>query len=162
MKPIQFSVLTSCKDNSFKHIRIMSDNTTAISYIGKKGGLKSHDCNKIANEIWIWGTSTDLHISAANIPGKHNFQEEKHSRKSQDTTEWQLNPKIYKAVCATFVTPEINLFSSRINRQTKKYVSWKPEAEFFAVDVLSINWSHLFVYIFPSFSLLTKVIKKIC
>ena len=25
----------------------MSDNTTAISYINKKGGLKSNECNKI-------------------------------------------------------------------------------------------------------------------
>ena len=149
LKPIQFSVLTYCKDNSFKHIRIMYDNTTAISYIDKKGGLKSHDCNKIANEIRIWGTSTDLHKSAANIPSKYNFEADKHSRKFHDATEWQLNPKIYKAVYDTFGTPKIDLFSSRINRQTKKYVSWKPEPESFAVDVLSINWSHLFMYIFP-------------
>ena len=139
----------------------MSDNTTAISYI-KKGGLKSHQCNKIAKEIWIWCTSRDLHVSAAHIPDKDNFEADKNSRKFQDATEWQLNPKIYKTVCDTFGTPEIDLFASQINRQTEKYVSWKPEPEAFAVDVFSINWSHHFIHIFPPFSLLTKVIKKIC
>ena len=55
----------------------MSDNTTAISYINKKGGLKSNECNKIAQEIWIWCTGRVLHISAAHIPGKENFEQTK-------------------------------------------------------------------------------------
>ena len=151
LKAIQFGILTYCKDKNFKHLRITSDNTTAISYINKKGGLKSQECNKIAKEIWIC-TSRDLHISAAHIPDKDNFEADKNSR------------KIYKAVCDicdTFATPEIDLFASRINRQTEKYVSWKPEPEAFAVDAFSINWSHHSMYIFPPFSLLTKVIKKI-
>ena len=50
LKGIQFGVLTYYKDKNFKHIRIMSDNTTAISYINKKGGLKSSECSKIAKE----------------------------------------------------------------------------------------------------------------
>ena len=96
------------------------------------------------------------------IPGKENIEADKDSRKFQDTTEWQLNPKIYKAVYDTFGTPEIDLFASRINKQIEKYVSWKPEPETFAVDAFSVNWRHHFMYIFPPFSLLTKVIKKIC
>ena len=63
-----------------------------------------------------------LHISAAHILGKEHFEADKNSRKFQDATEWQLNPKIYKAVCDTFGTPEIDLFASRINRQTVKYI----------------------------------------
>ena len=51
----------------------MSDNTTAISCINKKGGLKSNECNKISKEIWVWCASRDLHISEAHIPGKENF-----------------------------------------------------------------------------------------
>ena len=73
-----------------------------------------------------------------------------------------MNPKIYKAVCDTFGTPKIDSLASRINRQTEKYFSWKPEPEAFAVDLFSINLSYYFMFIFPPFSLLTKVIKKIC
>ena len=36
LKAIQFGVLTYCKDKNFKHLRTMSDNTTAIVYINKK------------------------------------------------------------------------------------------------------------------------------
>ena len=159
-KAIQFGVLTYCKNKSWKHIRIMSDNTTAISYINKKSGLKSHECNKITKDIWIWCASKDLHISAAHNPDKDNFEADKTSRKFQDVTEGQLNSKIYKTVCDTIVTPEIDLL--RINRKTEKYVSWKPEPAVFAVNVFSINWSHHFMYIFSPLILLKKVIKKIC
>lgn len=162
LKAIQFGVLTYCKHKHYKHIRVMCDNTTAISYINKKGGMKSHECNKIAKEIWIWCTIRDLHISAAHIPGKSNIEADNNSRKFQDATEWQLNPNIYKIICDTFGTPDIDLFASRINRQTKKYVSWKPEPEAFAIDAFSMNWNNHFAYIFPPFSLLSKVIKKIC
>ena len=86
----------------------MSDNITAISYINK-GDLKSHKCNKIASEIWIWCTSRNFNISTAHIPGKYNFEAGKNYRKFHDATEWHLNPKIYKAVCDTFITLEIDL-----------------------------------------------------
>ena len=36
LKAIQFGVLTYCKDKNFKHIRIMSGNTTDLSCINKK------------------------------------------------------------------------------------------------------------------------------
>ena len=88
LKAIQFGVLTYCKDKNFKQIRIMSDNTTAISYINKKGGLKSHECNKIEKKIWILCTSRDLHMMAADISGKDNFEADKNSRKFRKAIEW--------------------------------------------------------------------------
>ena len=51
LQAIKFDVLTYCKDKNFKHIKITPDNTTAVSYINKKGNLKSHEYNKIAKEI---------------------------------------------------------------------------------------------------------------
>lgn len=161
LKAIQIGILTYCKNRIFKHARIMSDNTTAITYINKKGGLKSSECNKIAKEIWLWCSSRELHVSAAHIPGKENLEADKNSRKFNDEIEWQLNPNLFKSICDMFGVPEIDLFASRINRQTIKYVSWKPEPEAFAIDAFTMNWADKFLYIFPPFSLLTKVIRKI-
>ena len=50
------------------------------------------------------------------------------------------NIQIY--IFNAFGTPEIDLFTSRINRQAEKLVFWKPESEVFAVDAFSINWNH--------------------
>lgn len=35
-----------------KYVRILSVNTTAISYINNMGGIKSKKCNELAIEIW--------------------------------------------------------------------------------------------------------------
>ena len=91
----------------------MSDKFTTMSNVNKKGGLQSHECNKIAKNIWICCTSRDLHISAAHIPGKNNSEADKISRKFQEASEWQLNPKIYKAIRDIFGTPEVGYLPVR-------------------------------------------------
>ena len=38
----------------------MTDSTTAIDYINKKGGIKSKDCDAIARDIWLWCSKQNL------------------------------------------------------------------------------------------------------
>ena len=80
------------------------------------------------------------------------------SRNFNDGTEWQLNPK----VITRFGKPDIDLFASRLNHQLTKYISWHPEPNAIAIDAFTICWSDKFLYVFPPFSLLNKVIAKIC
>ena len=75
-------------------------------------------------------------MMAEDISGKYNFEADKNSKKFREAIEWQLYPKIYKAVCDTFGTPEMDLFASQI--KIEKYVSWKPEPEAFTVDAFSV------------------------
>lgn len=37
-----------------KHIKILSDSTTAVRYIASMGGVRSLDCDKVTREIWNW------------------------------------------------------------------------------------------------------------
>ena len=59
----------------------MSDSSTAIAYINNKDGIKSKKCNEIAKEIWLWCFKNNSFISAAHMPGKHNIEADKFSRK---------------------------------------------------------------------------------
>ena len=97
----------------------MSYNTTAVSYINKKGHLKSHECNKIAKDFGVWCTIRDLHISATHIPGKDNFEADKNSRKFQDAIEWQLNPKIFKVVLTPLVHQKLTYLPVRSTDKLK-------------------------------------------
>ena len=75
----------------------MSDSSTAVAYIDNKGGIKPKKCNEIAKEIWLWCFKNNTFISAAHIPEKHNIEADQFSRKSNNNTDWQLNPpKILK------------------------------------------------------------------
>ena len=80
---------------SCNHIRIMSDNTTAIAYINKQGGTHCMTMNAIAVEIWEFCISRGVHLSAAHIPGIHNTLADVASRKFQDSIEWAIPKHIF-------------------------------------------------------------------
>ena len=56
--------------------------------------------------------------------------------------------------------PEIDLFATRTNHKLPEYVSWKPDPRSVAIDAFSITWNK-FIYCFPPFSIIWKVLKKI-
>jgi len=109
----------------------------------------------------IYVISKKFWISAAFIPGKHNCVADHFSRVFHVNTEWMLNPLLFKKICDIAYTPEIDLFASRINKQIDKYVSWHPDPEAIAIDAFSLTWDHSTLYMFPPFSIITKVTKKI-
>ena len=62
--------LKSFVKTSHKHIKIMSDNTTAIHCIIKTGTSHSMECHHQGLKIWEWAIIHKNHLSAAHIPGK--------------------------------------------------------------------------------------------
>ena len=60
------------------------------------------------------------------------------------------------------LTPETDLFASRLNHQVEQYVSHQPDPKAVAVDAFLINWKDYDIfYAFPPFSLITQVLQKI-
>ena len=161
LKAIEIGIYTYFKYKNFTHIRVMCDNITAISYINNMGGIKSNTCNDIAIRIWQFAIKNKFWISAAHIPGIHNTEADKQSRILEDTTEWQLNPDIFKKIVGKFGQPDIDLFASRINKHIDKYVSWHPDPDAVAVNAFSMVWHDAYFYIFPPFSIIGQVISKI-
>ena len=51
---IQFAILSFCEYKKLKHVKIMCDNTIAISYINNFGGIKSMLFNQVAVSTWEW------------------------------------------------------------------------------------------------------------
>jgi len=95
LKAVLYAITIYCKNKNYSHIRIMCDNTTAISYINNMGGQVSLPCFKIAKTIWQFCMNSNTWLSAAHIAGCKNIIADKYSRKLDDSTEWQLNPKIF-------------------------------------------------------------------
>ena len=135
LKAIFIGVQTYWKGKNSKHVRVMSGNTTAVSDVNNKGGIKSEFCNEIAKELWVWCTSQNIWISAAHFTGKQN-------------TEYVRKPNTRS-------------FCLRINHQIDRYISWKPDPKARSIDDFSIKWNTEFYYIFPPFSLLGKETAKI-
>ena len=162
MIAVKFALLSYLPlSQGINHIRVMSDNTTAISYINRQGGTHNMHLNDLAVEAWELCKNYNVHISAAHIPGKHNILADSASREFIDAAEWMLSPEIFDNITQEYGLPDIDLFASRLNRQIPTYASWKPDPESTYIDAMSISWTGKFVYIFPPFSMLWPVITKL-
>ena len=143
------------------HIKIFTDNTTALAYVKNMGGIHSTACDVIAKQIWAWAELKGLWLSIAHIPGKDNVIADYKSRVFTDNTEWALGESIFKDLCKKLGCPTVDLFASRLNRKCVKYVSWGPDPEAWAIDAFSFTWTNELFYIFPPFSLVGRVVQKV-
>ena len=158
---ILFGLKSFFNDTSHIHIRIKSDNITAVTYINNKGGVKSLKCHKIAKDIWIWAREKFIHLSAEHLPGSKNCLADKASRIFDNNTEYELNDNIFQKVSEQFGPFDIDLFASRINAKLGNYVAWKPDPSALFIDAFSGLWRNYKFYAFPPFSLLMKCLQKV-
>ena len=111
---IKFALKVFESQLSGKHVKVLSDNTTAVCYINSKGGTKSPSCNDITGDIWSWCINNNTRLTAAHIPGVQNTDADRESRIFNECTEWQLNPEVFSQIQDLWVTPEIDLFATHV------------------------------------------------
>ena len=155
-----FALRCFAKELSNIHIKLEIDNTTALAYVGNMGG-RLFQMNTLAREIWIWCKSRNIYLSVAYIASEDNTDADLESRMSHDNIEWMLNKHCFHNICDIFGKPEIDLFASRLNKQLDCYVSWKPDPFAWTVDAFTFDWSKFFVYAFPPFTLIGRILQKI-
>ena len=157
-----FTLKTFAKSSQDDHVRLMIDNTTAVSSINLMGTSHSDACHALTKEIWEWCIPRGIWISAAHIPGKENTVADNESRKTSGPAEWKLDPKSLRTALDDLqFHPEIDLFASRVNHQFPRYCSFRPDPTAEAIDAFTINWHTLKFYAFPPFSIMPAVLKKI-
>lgn len=92
------------------HIRIRSDDSTAVSYINNLGGVKSLRCHRLAKAIWIWAIDRDVHFSAEHLPGSKNNEADAASSIFDANTEWSLpEGNFYQMFLALFLLIYLHL-----------------------------------------------------
>lgn len=71
------------------------DNTTAIAYINKKGGVRFLKLVKITKKIWQWCEDRDLWIFAKRIASEDNVEADIESRRLEPETEFALTQSAF-------------------------------------------------------------------
>lgn len=84
------------------------------------------------------------------------------SRISNIDTEWELSQEKFNLIKEKFGKPKLDLFASRINKKCKIYCSWQYDPEAITINAFTCFWGNQFWYAFPPFSLIPRVLKKIC
>ncbi|XP_015123313.1 uncharacterized protein LOC107045524 [Diachasma alloeum] len=122
------------KDLQNCNILLRIDNTTAISYINRMGGIQILNLSKLAKEIWQWCERRNLWIFASYISSTDNSIADYESRRLEPETEFSLAPYAFEEICRSFGCPKIDLFASRSNTKCKRFVSWQNDLESVAID----------------------------
>ena len=144
-----------------KSILVLCDNSTAVSYIEKQGGLKSHELYKTTFLIYSLAETLNVDLQVRHIAGSLNVVADRLSRQGKAiTTEWSLHPVAFSTICETLGTPNIDLFATEENAKLPVYVSPVPDVKAYAIDALSFDWTDLDAYAYPPAALLTKILHK--
>ena len=144
------------------HVLIRSDNTTAISYVKNMGGTKHGLRNEIAKDIWDFAIEHSMWLSISHIPGVENVSADTASRVLHNPrTEWALRPNVFAQITHKLGSSEIDLFASMLNNKLPRYMSLARDPYSEYVDAFTLDWSDLNAYIFPPFSVMTRVVQKI-
>ncbi|XP_024888222.1 uncharacterized protein LOC112465081 [Temnothorax curvispinosus] len=113
------------------------DNTTAIAYINKKGGVRFPKLAKIAKKIWQWCENKNLWIFASYIASKDNVEADFESRRLEPETEFALAQSAFRQIVSKFGNPEIDIFATRTNTKSKQYISWKKDPGSIVIDAFT-------------------------
>lgn len=149
------------EDLSDCEILLRVDNTTAIAYINREGGVKVDSLHELARNLWDWCEQRNMWVFAEYIASKDNEDADYLSRIKNSDTEWELAPYAFQQILREFGEPNIDLFASRVNTKCKLYCTWGRDPEALASNAFTIRWSALRFYAFPPFAIIPKVLQKI-
>lgn len=156
-----YGIKSFTKNVTNSNILLRVDNTTAIAYINRMGGIKYKNLNQITRELWQYCESKNLWVFASYINTNDNTEADKESRLKVGNSEFTLSDFYFQKILNQFGTPDIDLFASKLNSKCQNYVSWKPDPDSVAIDSFTIPWTNLNFYAFPPFAIIVKVLNKI-
>lgn len=150
------------KDLSNCQILLRIDNTTAIAYINRMGGIQFNNLNQLAREIWQWCEAHKIWIFASYIKSKDNKEADFESRNDNIDCEWELSPTAFLDIVRSFGNPSIDLFATRANTKCSRYLSWHRDPYAENIDAFTVCWhNYTLFYAFPPFALIPKTVQKI-
>ena len=137
-------------------IKLLINNTTAVSYINRLGGTHSRLLSQIACNVWRWAVQHEIRLQAEYVPSEESPADHPFRGSLSESGDWRLDPALFRRIQrAAPWTLVLDLFASRLNTQLPAFYAWRPDPEALALDAFSQNWSlpHQDAVYAPSLSL---------
>ena len=153
-----------CREATNEHIHLFLGNTVALKCISKMGGRKPL-LNELVKQLWHWCADRNIWISAFYIPGRLNTRADELSRmkkKCNEDMEWALVAEVFNKIEQRMGYSDIDLFASAKNHKITQFISYMPEKGAVAVNAFSVTWNYALHFAFPPFSIIGRVIQKLC
>lgn len=152
-----------CFSSDLQRVQVLLrvDNTTAVSYINRMGGVQYPGLISRAKELWKWCETREIRIFASYIKSANNENADQESRNQNVDTEWELADFAFRKILSEFGAPTIDFFATRANKKCEVFCSWHRDPEAIAIDAFTISWKNKYFYAFPPFAVIPKVLQKI-
>ena len=143
-----------------KHVLVRTDNTAAVSYINRQGGLRSRRMSQLARHLLLWSQTRLKSLRAIHIPGELNRAADALSRQLTFPGEWRLHPQTVQLIWSRFGEAQVDLFASHESSHCQLYYSLSQAP--LGTDALAHSWPRaLRKYAFPPVSLLAQTLCKV-
>jgi hypothetical protein len=138
-----------------------SDNTTAVSYLNKQGG-KIPTISEIAEEIWDFCLERGIQLRSQYVPGIRIESADFLSRMKEKPSEMKIPRNDFEEICRRWGAPTIDLFATRFNCQTARFMTLFPDPKSVGTDAFSTRWSlERLPYAFPPFNQIGRILAKV-
>ncbi|XP_071989492.1 uncharacterized protein [Engystomops pustulosus] len=144
-----------------QHVHILSDNTTAVSYLRRQGGTRSTTLSSLTRTIFSWAEGNILCISATHLRGTLNREADYLSRREVSPNEWGINQEVFLQLTDLWGVPQIDLFATKENSVCHQYYSLEAGEPKDRLDAFSHQWIEPLSYAFPPIPLIARVLRKI-
>ena len=115
----------------------------------------------ISKSLWQYLFQKHITVTAKYLPNSLNIKANWESRHAVDKSEWKLYVPTFQIIHLHMGKPTIVLFASRTCLQLPRYTAWKPDPTSVRTDAIQHLWDKEFGFAFPSFSLITIVLRKV-
>ncbi len=142
-----------------KHVLVRMDNTAAVSYINRLGGIRSHRMSQLARHLLLWSHTQFRSLHAVQIPGQFNRAADALSRQLTFPGEWRLHPEMIRLIWSRFGEAQVDLFASPVLPLPAVLLLTEGPL---GTDALAHSWPRtLRKYAFPPVSLLAQTLCKL-
>lgn len=142
-------------------VQIFSDNTTAVCYLNKQGGVVSRSLCHLAIRIWDFCAMHSITPVATHVPGEENTVADAISRGALSTHELSLPMATVQEVFDQWGRPQIDVFATAQNKKCHLFCTQGRADPRSLGDGLLLDWRGKFLYLFPPLPLIPRVIQKI-
>ena len=142
-------------------VAVFCVNTTALTYLRKKGGTRSPLLNTLAQEILRWTESLSIRLAPQFLPGSDNVLADALSHPHQlPHTEWSLNMTVFLSLRSLWPV-QIVLFATSANHRCSIYFSPFRDPRSAGTDAFLQSWDGLQAYAFPPVAVIPRVLAKL-
>ncbi len=106
-----------------KHVLVCTDNTAAVSYINRMGGIRSRRMLQLARHLLLFSHMRLKSLRAVHIPVELNRAADALSRQLTFPGEWRLHPEMIRLIWSRFGEAQVDLFASRESSHCQLYFS---------------------------------------